>query len=59
MHITTVKRALAVCLAIGVFAVGMQSALAQNKPKSGTVTIEQVNVALFWSASLGVETVLN
>jgi hypothetical protein len=40
-------------LALAVLAAGSQSALAQDKPKSGSVTIEQVNVALFWSASLG------
>jgi hypothetical protein len=42
-----------VCLTLGVLAAGVHSAQAQKKPKSGTVTIEQVNVALLWSASLG------
>jgi hypothetical protein len=31
----------------------LPTAGAQDKPKSGTVTIEQVNVAMLWSASLG------
>jgi hypothetical protein len=42
-----------VVLTVVVGAVAAQSAVAQKKPKSGTVSISQVNVALFWSASLG------
>jgi hypothetical protein len=50
---STMKRAFSVLLTLMLFAVGAQSAQAQEKAKSGTVRIEQVNVALFWSASLG------
>ena len=44
---------LALALAFIVQAAGTAPALAEGKPKSGTVTIEQVNVAMMWSASLG------
>ncbi len=40
-------------LVIALAALGGRSVPAQEKARSGTVTISQVNVALMWSASLG------
>ena len=53
MRMTGTIKILAATLALVVGAMGAQSAVAQKKPRSGTVTISQVNVALLWSASLG------